>query len=143
MYLQTPCIYRPHASTDHMYLRTVNTEESNIRLVPFSYAFNFFTIESYMKLVVWIVLSKDFVLQETDFLREDDIALFYKVWMKFDPHSTQFIMYKQLSEFLDTLEPPLRISKPNKIAISILNINVSTGKPSLYMSFTPQYQTNF
>lgn len=48
--------------------------------------------------------------------------------MKFDPDSTQFITYSRLSDFLDQLQPPLKVAKPNRIAMSILNINISNGK---------------
>ena len=47
-------------------------------------------------------------------LGEDDFEMFYEVWENYDPKATHYISYKQLPDFVDTLEPPLRVAKPNK-----------------------------
>ena len=39
--------------------------------------------------------------------------MFYEVWERFDPKATQFIDYSSLSDFVDSLEDPLRVPKPN------------------------------
>lgn len=61
-------------------------------------------------------------------LSEDDFEMFYEVWEKFDPDATQFIEYKQLSDFADTLDPPLRIPKPNKIQLINMDLPIVSGE---------------
>ena len=46
-------------------------------------------------------------------ITEDDLEAFYSVWEQFDPKATQFIKYYQLPDFLDALDGPLRVPKPN------------------------------
>lgn len=60
--------------------------------------------------------------QEKIGITGEDIDLFYQHWMLYDPDSTQYIYYKDLSEFLHTLEGNLRIKQPNKAACALLNI---------------------
>ena len=45
-------------------------------------------------------------------------------WQQIDPNGTQFIHYDQLSDFVDGLEPPLRIPKPNKLSIAAMNLPI-------------------
>ena len=60
--------------------------------------------------------------QEKVGITEDDIDLFYEHWILYDPDSTQYIYYGDLSDFLHTLEGNLGIKKPNKAACALLNI---------------------
>ncbi|XP_073329243.1 sodium channel, voltage-gated, type I-like, alpha [Pagrus major] len=60
-------------------------------------------------------------------LSEDDFEMFYEVWERFDPHATQFIEYNMLSEFADTLDPPLRIAMPNKIELISMDLPMVSG----------------
>ena len=53
-----------------------------------------------------------------DGITDEDYDLFYEIWSEFDPNGTQYIDYKSVSEFLDCLEPPLQISRPNKFKVS-------------------------
>lgn len=57
-------------------------------------------------------------------LTDDDYEMYYEIWQKFDPDGTQFLAYDRLSDFLDALELPLRIEKPNELAIVVLDINI-------------------
>ena len=41
--------------------------------------------------------------------------------------ATEFIMTSQLSDFIASLDPPLRIEKPNSIAIVSLNLPIASG----------------
>ncbi|XP_069482586.1 sodium channel protein 1 brain-like [Ambystoma mexicanum] len=66
--------------------------------------------------------------QELSGLTDDDFVMFYAVWSKYDPEATEFITYDQLSNFLDDLKPPLKISKPNSVKIAALNIPVTSDK---------------
>jgi hypothetical protein len=58
-------------------------------------------------------------------LTTDDYDMFYDLWQKFDPGNTEFIAYGKLSEFIDSLQKPLRIPRPNKYEIILLNIPIS------------------
>ncbi|XP_078011872.1 sodium channel protein type 4 subunit alpha-like [Phascolarctos cinereus] len=60
-------------------------------------------------------------------LGEDDFEMFYETWEKFDPDATQFIAYSRLSDFVDTLQEPLRIAKPNKIKLVTLDLPMVPG----------------
>ncbi|XP_053308837.1 sodium channel protein type 4 subunit alpha isoform X1 [Spea bombifrons] len=60
-------------------------------------------------------------------LCEDDFEMFYETWEKFDPDATQFIAYSRMSDFVDTLQAPLRIAKPNKIKLITLDLPMVTG----------------
>lgn len=57
-------------------------------------------------------------------ITDEDYDLFYEIWQEFDPDGTQYMAYKCLSEFLDVLEPPLQISKPNKFKIIHMDIPI-------------------
>ncbi|XP_032822016.2 sodium channel protein type 2 subunit alpha isoform X1 [Petromyzon marinus] len=65
--------------------------------------------------------------ESTEPLSEDDFEAFYEVWGKFDPTVTQFIAYKDLSVFLDSLDDPLRVPKPNHLAIAALDLPIVAG----------------
>ncbi|ODN03643.1 Sodium channel protein 60E [Orchesella cincta] len=58
---------------------------------------------------------------------EDDLEMFYVRWAKFDPNATQFIRFIDLFDFLDSLDPPLRIPKPNMIAVVAFNLPIARG----------------
>lgn len=60
-------------------------------------------------------------------LTDDDYDMYYEIWQQFDPDGTQYIRYDQLSEFLDILEPPLQIHKPNKYKIVSMDITICKG----------------
>ena len=57
-------------------------------------------------------------------LTDDDYDMYYEIWQKFDPRGTQFIPYSALSDFLDALEAPLQIPKPNRIKIVTMDIPI-------------------
>ncbi|XP_009978333.1 PREDICTED: sodium channel protein type 4 subunit alpha [Tauraco erythrolophus] len=60
-------------------------------------------------------------------LCEDDFEMFYETWEKFDPDATQFIEYSALSDFVDTLQEPLKIPKPNKIKLITMDLPMVAG----------------
>ena len=57
-------------------------------------------------------------------ITDEDYDLFYEIWQEFDPDGTQYMPYKSLTEFLDVLEPPLQIAKPNKFKIIHMDIPI-------------------
>ncbi|OXA57494.1 Sodium channel protein para [Folsomia candida] len=60
-------------------------------------------------------------------LTDDDYDMYYEIWAPFDPDGTQYIKYEQLSDFLNVLEPPLVIHKPNKYKIISMDIPICKG----------------
>jgi len=63
----------------------------------------------------------------TEGLTDDDYDMYYEIWQQFDPNGTQYIKYNQLSDFLDVLESPLQIHKPNKYKIISMDIPICKG----------------
>lgn len=53
--------------------------------------------------------------------------MYYEIWAQFDPDGTQYIRYDQLSDFLDVLEPPLQIHKPNRFKVISMDISICKG----------------
>ncbi|XP_062825300.1 sodium channel protein type 3 subunit alpha isoform X1 [Anolis carolinensis] len=60
-------------------------------------------------------------------LSEDDFEMFYEVWEKFDPDASQFIEYSKLSDFADSLDPPLLIPKPNHVQLIAMDLPMVSG----------------
>lgn len=50
--------------------------------------------------------------------------MYYEKWQRFDPTGSQFIRYDQLSDFVHGLEPPLRIPKPNHLALVAMDLPI-------------------
>lgn len=57
-------------------------------------------------------------------ITDEDYDLFYEIWQEFDPDGTQYMPFKNLSEFLDVLESPLQIPQPNKFKIVHMDIPI-------------------
>jgi len=53
--------------------------------------------------------------------------MFYEVWERFDPKATQFISYTHLSDFVDSLDEPLRVSKPNSHSLIVMDLPMVIG----------------
>ena len=58
-------------------------------------------------------------------ITDEDYDLFYEIWAEFDPDGTQYIEYSSLSEFVDVLEPPLQLPRPNKFKLVNMNIPIA------------------
>jgi hypothetical protein len=50
--------------------------------------------------------------------------MYYEKWQYLDPSGSQFIRYDQLSDFVDGLEPPLRILKPNQLLLVAMDLPI-------------------
>ncbi|XP_043103972.1 sodium channel, voltage-gated, type I-like, alpha [Puntigrus tetrazona] len=61
-------------------------------------------------------------------LSEDDFDRFYEVWEKFDPNATQFMDYDKLSDFANSLDPPLRLPKPNRLQLISMDLPMVSGE---------------
>lgn len=64
--------------------------------------------------------------QEEIGVTDDDLETFIQVWEEYDPKATHYISLNKLSDFLDALEPPLQIPKPNRHLFGELNIPIKT-----------------
>nr|AUY61922.1 sodium channel Nav1-epsilon [Lethenteron camtschaticum] len=60
-------------------------------------------------------------------LSEDDFEMFYDIWGKFDPNATQFISFTELPNFIDSLDEPLRVPKPNQLAVAVMDLPIVEG----------------
>lgn len=60
-------------------------------------------------------------------LTPEDFDMYYEKWEKFDPDATQYISLEQLSEFVDYLEEPLQLQKPNYFLLVKLDIPIYEG----------------
>ncbi|XP_053265509.1 sodium channel protein type 5 subunit alpha-like [Podarcis raffonei] len=65
--------------------------------------------------------------ESTEPLGDDDFEIFYEIWAKFDPRATQFISYFALSDFADALAEPLRIPKPNRQQLMLMDLPMVNG----------------
>lgn len=53
--------------------------------------------------------------------------MYYEKWQRLDPSGSQFIHHDQLSDFVDGLEPPLRIPKPNHLLLVAMDLPICEG----------------
>lgn len=60
-------------------------------------------------------------------LTQDDFDVYYETWEKFDENATEYIHLNQLSEFVDSLEEPLRLPAPNYFKLIHLDIPIYEG----------------
>lgn len=60
-------------------------------------------------------------------ITEDDIETYYELWGTYDPKATKYIPANKLSDFVDELEAPLHIPKPNFIRLVMTDIPVCDG----------------
>ncbi|KAK7123093.1 hypothetical protein R3I94_020015 [Phoxinus phoxinus] len=82
-----------------------------------------------VNMYIAIILENFNVAQEEsgDPLCEDDFTMFDETWEKFDVDATQFIEYNRLFDFVDTLQEPLRIAKPNRLKLITMDLPIVTG----------------
>lgn len=90
-------------------------------------------------IIVWLIVINMYIAvilenfnqaheQEELGITEDDFDMFYVCWEKYDPLATQFIKYEQLADFVNDLEEPLQIPKPNEIALVSFNLPIMEGE---------------
>nr|BAA04133.1 voltage-gated sodium channel [Halocynthia roretzi] len=65
--------------------------------------------------------------ESADPLGEDDFEMFYEIWERFDPKATQFIAYEHLSDFVDNLDLPLKVPKPNFDTLIAMDLPMVMG----------------
>lgn len=99
------------------------------------YAFVFFV--SYIMVIVLIIINMYIAVilenfnqaqsQDEAGITEDDLEAYYVTWEEFDPKATQFIKYSHLSDFIDALDGPLKVPKPNYWFLEQTDIPIKTG----------------
>ena len=57
-------------------------------------------------------------------LTPDDFDMYYEKWERYDPDATEYINLSELSDFVDFLEEPLRLPKPNHFMLVKLDISI-------------------
>jgi len=60
-------------------------------------------------------------------LTQDDIDIYYETWEKYDENATEYIHLNKLSEFVNSLEEPLRLPSPNYFKLIHLDIPIYEG----------------
>uniref|UniRef100_F6QCF9 Sodium channel protein n=1 Tax=Ciona intestinalis TaxID=7719 RepID=F6QCF9_CIOIN len=97
--------------------------------IAFFVTYLIFTFLIVVNMYIAIILENFGVATEesADPLGEDDFEMFYEVWERFDPKATQFITYGNLSDFVDSLEPPLRVPKPNTHSLNNMDLPMVIG----------------
>lgn len=102
-----------------------------------SYAMAVFYLVSYLLISFLVVVNMYIavILENFSQATEDvqqgltpmDYDIFYEKWEKYDPNATQFIPLDKLSDFVDYLEDPLRLPKPNHFMLVKLDIPICEG----------------
>lgn len=82
-----------------------------------------------VNMYIAIILENFNVAQEesSDPLCEEDFEMFNETWEKFDTEGTQFLDYDHVFNFVDALQEPLRIHKPNRITLVNMDLPVVIG----------------
>ncbi|KAM6964102.1 sodium channel protein type 4 subunit alpha A [Tautogolabrus adspersus] len=82
-----------------------------------------------VNMYIAIILENFNVAQEEsgDALCEDDFEMFNETWEKFDIDGTMFIEYRQLSDFCDALQVPLKVAKPNLFRLIEMDLPLVIG----------------
>ncbi|KAK5901500.1 hypothetical protein CesoFtcFv8_006864 [Champsocephalus esox] len=77
------------------------------------------------------VILEVFGPEENQTLSDQHLQNFCKTWRKFDPESSQFIKYSELSDFCNALQDPLRIPKPNSLRLMSMDLHLQAGDQML------------
>lgn len=101
------------------------------KAVGIAYLLSYLVISFLIVINMYIAVILENYSQATEEVQEgltdDDYDMYYEIWAQFDPDGSQYIRYDQLSDFLDVLEPPLQIHKPNKYKVISMDIPICKG----------------
>lgn len=124
-----PLMVSPPDCDPHLKNGGLNGNCGNSFLAVFffvSYILIIFLIIINMYIAVILENFNEAQQQEEIGVTDDDLETFIQVWEEFDPKATHYISLNQLSDFLDLLEPPLRIPKPNRHLFGELEVPIKT-----------------
>jgi len=100
-------------------------------MVAIAFLLTYLIISFLIVINMYIAVILENYSQATEDVQEgltgDDYDMYYEIWQQFDPQGTRYIRYLQLADFLDVLEPPLQIHKPNKYKIISMDIPICRG----------------
>ncbi|CAF3560018.1 unnamed protein product [Rotaria sp. Silwood1] len=98
------------------------------RIIAIPFLVSYVIITSFVMVNMYIaVILENFSQAHEDVkqgLTHDDYDMYYEKWQCLDPLGSQFIRYNQLSDFVDCLESPLRIPKPNHLILVSLDLPI-------------------
>ena len=60
-------------------------------------------------------------------ITDDDLDMYYAKWALYDPKATEYIHFDQLSNFVDELNPPLRVPKSGTGGVESMDISLRSG----------------
>ena len=60
-------------------------------------------------------------------ITDDDLDMYYAKWALYDPKATEYIHFDQLSNFVDELNPPLRVPKSGSGGVETMDISLRSG----------------
>ncbi|OAF68518.1 Sodium channel protein type 4 subunit alpha B [Intoshia linei] len=97
--------------------------------IAFMVSFIFVTYLIIINMYIAVILENFTIAHEQEEvgITEDDFDSYYSSWKIFDPYATQFIKFEDLYDFVDTVDPPLGIRKPNEISLVALDIPIVIG----------------
>jgi voltage-gated sodium channel type II alpha len=105
--------------------KTINYDcGNNIVAIPFLVTYLVFTFLVVVNMYIAVILENFSEAREEvqQGLTDDDYDMYYDHWKSYDPKGTEFISYDRLSEFIDTLEDPLRIPRPNRLKLVSMDL---------------------
>ena len=99
--------------------------------IGISYLISYLVVSFLIVINMYIAVILENYSQATEDVEEgltdDDYDMYYEIWQQFDPKGTQYIHFNQLSDFLEVLEVPLQIHKPNKYKLVSMDIPICKG----------------
>jgi len=57
-------------------------------------------------------------------LTPDDFEIYYEKWEKYDQKASGYMPLSEVNDFVDELEPPLRLPKPNRLKLAQLDVPI-------------------
>jgi voltage-gated sodium channel type II alpha len=94
--------------------------------VPFLITFLILTFLIVINMYIAVILENFSQAREEvqQGLTDDDYDMYYEVWQRFDPKCTEFISYDKLFDFVDSLDAPLKVPKPNRVKLILMNLTI-------------------
>jgi voltage-gated sodium channel type II alpha len=97
--------------------------------VPFLITFLILTFLIVINMYIAVILENFSQAREEvqQGLTDDDYDMYYEVWQRYDPKCTEFLAYDKLFDFVDSLDEPLKVPKPNRIKLISMNLTICGG----------------
>jgi hypothetical protein len=126
--LEPMMVTPPDCDPDYKGLPSGNCGTPWLAVIYFvSYILLIFLVTVNMYIAVILENFNEAQQQDEIGLCEEDMDAYIATWETYDPEATQFIHYRELTHFLDALDPPLRIPKPNEEEAAAMDVPVRQG----------------